>query len=349
MESTSPTMASGASTSSVTPTVSAPSLASQPGMSSQSGFQVSPQASVAPQASTGYQPMAAPQASAAPAAAANPWQEAFQALSASLNTPQASPAPASYSAYQTPTTQANTQATWGSQPQALAQQAQQTYSQAASTPSYTAQEISQIQELVAQQQYQQQALAQGQYLSQGASEASDSYLSQISDVSLEVLEHFGSEAPALLNNYACAVEDALIEQVGRNSTMDLMLDAASEERAAMNIMLTDPEVLADYVGGFFGPEGPYPTPSAEEQAQLNEYAAREQFAQEIAAQEERGVPQNFQRPVMDMPTPGRQESGTNSFWGDFSQLMDNNPENAWQYLSGAPAQAFQSKMLVQDY
>jgi hypothetical protein len=202
---------------------------------------------------------------------------------------------------------------------------------------------------VAQQQYQQQAAAQAQYLSQGASEASDSYLSQISDVSLEVLEHFGAEAPGLLNNYACAVEDALIEQVGRNSTMDLMLDAASEERSAMNIMLTNPEVLSDYVLGFFGPEGPYPTPSSSEQAQINEYLAREQFAQEIAHQEERGVPQNFQRPVMDMPTPGRQESATNSFWGDFSSLMDNNPENAWQYLSGAPAQAFQSKMLVQDY
>jgi hypothetical protein len=52
---------------------------------------------------------------------------------------------------------------------------------------------------------------------------------------------------------------------------------------------------------------------------------------------------------MDMPTPGRQQSAANSFWGDFSELMDNNPENAWQYLSGAPAQAFQSKLLVQDY
>lgn len=153
----------------------------------------------------------------------------------------------------------------------------------------------------------------------------------------------------MLNNYACAVEDALIEQVGRNGTMNLMLDAASEERTAMNIMLTNPEVLSDYVSGFFGPEGPYPVPTDAEVAAINEQQAREQFAQEIAQQEERGVPTNFQRPVMDMPTPGRQQSAANSFWGDFSQLMDNNPENAWQYLSGAPAQAFQSKMLVQDY
>jgi len=114
-------------------------------------------------------------------------------------------------------------------------------------------------------------------------------------------------------------------------------------------MLTNPHVLADYVCGFFGPQGPYPQPSREEKVQIAEHQMRQQFANEIAEQEERGVPSNFQRPVMDMPTPGRQQSQANSFWGDFSQLMDNNPENAWQYLSGAPAQAFQSKMLVQDF
>ena len=52
-------------------------------------------------------------------------------------------------------------------------------------------------------------------IAHGASKASDAYLSQISDQSLEVLEHFGAEAPVLLNQYACAVEDALIEQVQR--------------------------------------------------------------------------------------------------------------------------------------
>ena len=48
-------------------------------------------------------------------------------------------------------------------------------------------------------------------------QVSDAYLSQISDASLEVLEHFGAEAPVLLNQYACAVEDALIEQVSNCS------------------------------------------------------------------------------------------------------------------------------------
>jgi len=35
------------------------------------------------------------------------------------------------------------------------------------------------------------------------------------DYSLDVLESFGMDAPAKLNDYACALEDALIEQVGK--------------------------------------------------------------------------------------------------------------------------------------
>jgi hypothetical protein len=218
-----------------------------------------------------------------------------------------------------------------------------TYAPQASTPTYSAQEAAYLSQLQAEQAAQYQA---AQYQS---APAADSYLSQISDVSLEVLEHFGAEAPALLNNYACAVEDALIEQVGRNQSMNVMLDAAGEERAAMNIMLTNPDVLADYVNGFFGPEGPYPTETAEETAIREQYEARAQFEQEIIAQEQRGVPQSFERPQMDMPTPGRQQSGAGSFWGDFSSMMDNNPEQAWQYLAQAGPGAFQQKMLVQDY
>ena len=333
MESTVPTTATTAPASSPMPTAVAPSSASQFATSAPSSFQVAPQAPVAvPQAPQAYQTAVAPQASAP---AGNPWQDAFQALSASLNTPQASQAPAQYSAYQTPTPQASTQAAWASQ----APMAAPTYAPQASTPVYSAQEV---QALL----HQQQAQILSQVQSQGAS---DGYLSGISDVSLEVLEHFGSEAPALLNNYACAVEDALIEQVGRNQSMNLMLDAASEERAAMNTMLTDPDVLADYVTGFYGPNGPYPTETAEETAMREEWEARQQFEYEIAQQEQRAVPPNFQRPEMDMPTPGRAQAPQRSFWGDFSSMMDNNPEQAWQFLSGAPAQAFQSKMLVQDY
>ena len=296
------------------------SATSQPSISPE--FQAAP---VAPQIP--YQAPAQAQQVSAPQG--NPWQEAFQALSASLNTSSPSQAQVPYSAYQTPTPQAPQQASWASAPQQTwAPTAQPTYSPQVSTQAYSTQ----------------QAPMQGQ-----TKEAvSDAYLSQISDASLEVLEHFGAEAPVLLNQYACAVEDALIEQVQTVQSQSLMLEAAGEERAAMNLMLTDPDVLADYVNDFYGPEGPYPTPTAEEAHYMEQEAARAQFEQEILAQQQNGVPVNFQRPEMEMPTPGRQVNPANDFWGGFGQMMDNNPENAWKYLAQAPAGALQAKMLVQE-
>ncbi len=129
-----------------------------------------------------------------------------------------------------------------------------------------------------------------------------------------------------------------------------MLNAAGEERAAMNIMLTDPDILADYVNDFFGPEGPYPTQTDEEAAQSAAIAARQQFAAEIEAQEQRLVPEAFQRPQMNMPTPGQSSGGNEArnFWNGFSEMMDNSPEHAWKYLSQAPGAAFQTKALIQD-
>ena len=328
MEGTNQTVAAPAQTSSATPTGYAPSAVSQPVMSQPQASPASMGQAPAPQMPA-YQAQAqAPQASAPQA---NPWQQAFQALSASLNTSNPSQAQVSPSAYQTtPTPQATSQPSWASM---QAPAAAPTYSPQVSTQAYSESEVSQLVQQAAQQ---------------GAASASDAYLSGISDASLEVLEHFGAEAPALLNQYACAVEDALIEQVQRGNSMVHTLEAAAEERGAMNLMLTDPDVLADYVNDFFGPEGPYPTETPEETAQREQMEARAQFEAEIEAQEMGRVPQQFQRPQMDMPTPGRQASEAQDFWGSFSEMMDSSPENAWKYLSQAPQGALQAKALVQD-
>ena len=333
MESTSQAVATQPSAPSAMPTYAEPQQVAPSGMSSSPTSQASPM----PQLNLAQHPayQASAPAAQASAPAGNPWQEAFQALSASLNTSSPSQAPAQYSAYQTPTPQANTQAAWASQaaPTQAQYSQQQTYSPQASTQAYSEGEVRQL------------LAEQAQNLS---ASASDGYLSQISDESLEVLEHFGAEAPQLLNTYACAVEDALIEQVQRGQSQALMLEAAGEERAAMNLMLTDPDVLADYVNDFYGPNGPYPTPTESEAREIAEMEARAQFESEIEAQERNIVPPSFQRPAMDMPTPGRQVNAANDFWGGFSQIMDNNPEDAWKFLSQAPGAAFQSKMLVQD-
>ena len=193
MENTIQAPTTSAPASSAMPTASVPSSVSQPVNSAPSSYQAqAPLPQMSMEQHPAYQPQAAPQASAP---AANPWQEAFQALSASLNTPQASQAPAQFSAYQTPTPQANTQASWNStlSQTPSAAQAQQIYGAPASTQAYSA--AGQQQQMLAQAQAQavaqQQAMLQAQ--SQSAS-ASDSYLSAISDNSLEVLEHFGAEA-----------------------------------------------------------------------------------------------------------------------------------------------------------
>ena len=327
MEGTNQTAATAAPISSATPTGYAPSVASQPVMSQPQASPASMAQAVAPQMPAYQAPAQAAQASAPQG---NPWQQAFQALSASLNTSSPSQAQVSPSAYQvTPTPQAATQPSWGS----MAPQAAPTYSPQASTQGYSESEVSQLVQQAAQQ---------------GAAQASDAYLGGISDASLEVLEHFGAEAPALLNQYACAVEDALIEQVQRGNSMTHMLEAAAEERGAMNLMLTDPDVLADYVNDFFGPNGPYPTETPDETAAREQAEARAQFEAEIEAQEMGRVPQQFQRPQMDMPTPGRQAAQAQDFWGSFSEMMDSSPENAWKYLSQAPQGALSAKMLVQD-
>ena len=328
MEVTNQAIPAQAPTSSAMPTNVAtasvsPSEMSQPQISQ--AYQVQ---APAPQIPAYQAPVQAQQASAPQG---NPWQEAFQALSASMNTSSPSQTQVPYSAYQTPTPQASQQVNWASTPQAMsAPMAQPIYSPQVSTQGYST------------------AQAPMQMQPQAQEAVSDAYLSQISDQSLEVLEHFGAEAPVLLNQYACAVEDALIEQVQSVQAQSLMLEAAGEERAAMNLMLTNPDVLADYVNDFFGPNGPYPTPTNEEAYHMQQLAARDQFEAEIRAQEMNNVPQNFQRPEMDMPTPGRQVNPANDFWGGFGQMMDNNPENAWKYLAQAPQGALQAKMLVQE-
>ena len=326
MEVTSQTATAPASVPSAMPTSVAqpsasPSAISQPSISPEFQTPVAPQVP-AYQAPAQAQPVSTPQG--------NPWQEAFQALSASLNTSSPSQAQVPSLAYQTPTPQVPQQVSWDSAPQQMYQTSvAPTYSPQASTQAYST--------------------AQAPMVGQPEAQVSDAYLSQISDQSLEVLEHFGAEAPVLLNQYACAVEDALIEQVQTVQSQSLMLEAAGEERAAMNLMLTNPDVLADYVNDFFGPNGPYPTETPEETYQREQYEARAQFEAEIQAQEQQnGVPRNFQRPEMDMPTPGRQQNVANDFWGGFGQMMDNNPENAWKYLAQAPQGALQAKMLVQD-
>ena len=288
-----------------------------------------------------YPTATAPQAeqvySQAPVAQANPWQEAFNRLSESLSATRSSQSQAPYSA---PTPQA------APSPEAYWQQAA-SYQAA---PSVSGTPISPLPQTQAYSQatYQQAPT----WNSAATASASDGYLESVSNESLEVLEHFGLEAPALLNRYACVVEDALLAQATQTAEVmqkveqlaesleaaKLVINSAAEDNAAYHTMLTDPDLLAEYVNEFFGPEGPYPTETAEDR-----------LAAEVYANEARNSSAPvFQRPQMDIPSPGVQASESDDFWGMFSAISERNPAAAWQMLSQASPEALRSKLLISE-
>ena len=180
--------------------------------------------------------------------------------------------------------------------------------------------------------------------------SSDEYLANVSGESLEVLQHFGAEAPALLNRYACVVEDALLTQTQAASNLServqkltgnlegakKVVDAAASDNAAYHTMLTNPDMLSSYVNEFFGPNGPHPVEIAQDRlaAEVAANEARSMQARadapvpnQVVAQPQSQAPaqtptQQFQRPQIDMPAPGVQNaSGGDDFWNTFLSLI----------------------------
>jgi hypothetical protein len=185
----------------------------------------------------------------------------------------------------------------------------------------------------------------------------DQYLSSVSDESLEVISHFGTEAPALLNRYACTVEDALLQQaqqstealqqlqqLGQNlQQMELVLNATLEDNQAYNLLVTEPELLADYVNDFFGPNGVSPVELPEDRLAADVAAAG------YAPQQSQQQQPAYQRPQMEMPSPGVQAGGgAGDFWSTFEQITRTQPDQAWRLLSQAPADALRAKALVSE-
>ena len=166
----------------------------------------------------------------------------------------------------------------------------------------------------------------------------------------------------MLNKYATVVEDALLAQAQQtaetlqelekaNITLDAskkVIDAAAEDNAAYHVMLTNPDMLSAYVNDFFGPEGPYPVETAEDRLAAEVAMNEARFRPEAVAPQPQVQPQ-YERPQMDMPTPGTQApAGDQNFWESFSQLSERNPAAAWQMLANAGPDALRSKVLVSE-
>ena len=149
----------------------------------------------------------------------------------------------------------------------------------------------------------------------------------LTGVSEEVVRHFGIEAPGILNQYSCALEDMLISQAHR-------MDGLNARSSAMETILTDPDHLANYTDRFFTEVYPVDIDGTQ-------------------AMEARQPVQQYQ-PSYDMPAPpanvgGSSQGGnTQHAWQAFSEVMNRSPENAWRYLSQMPSDALRSKLLFME-
>ena len=260
-------------------------------------------------APTQYAPQSQPEAPQG-----NPWESAFNKVVNLLSAPVQSPFQGQQSA---PTPTAYTPANYG-------QGSYQATQQSAAPTSYLNQDYS--------PNYSQ--------TSSGPSlEAIADYL-QLSNDSRQVLDAFGVEAPAVLNQYALQLEAMLDSAVAwgnraANNIQGYAEFAVNEhqENLAYNEILTNPDVLSDYTLRFFGPEGPYPV--YENEAQL----------------ETRGYPtQQVQAAYGNLPAPpaaaGMQQP--ENFWGGFNETMARDPQNAWRMLNQAAPQVVAGKLFVME-
>ena len=171
----------------------------------------------------------------------------------------------------------------------------------------------------------------------------------VSEASLEVINHFGADAPAVLNDYACQIEDSLITTNTQLQEAVNLLQEMSAEHKAYEQILTDPDVLADYTCEFFGENGPYPV---EDEAPAYPQAptfAGQQLPNPAAAQGQAQA-QAPARPQMPVPPQPQAPANSQDFWKDFGGAADRDPQNAWRYLNAAQQnpQVFREKLLVME-
>jgi len=265
---------------------------------------------------TQYQPQT-PQATPQ---AENPYKDAFNRVVGLLSSPVQFP----FQGQQSAASQAADQANYGyQQTTPYSNGGQQTYMPSSNNSQAYSNNYSQTS----------QEITNDQLLANGVSEAS-----------LEVINHFGADAPAVLNDYACKIEDSLITTNNQLQEAVGLLKEMSAEHKAYEKILTDPDVLADYTCEFFGPEGPYP---------VEDDAPAYPQAPTFAGQQIQNPAAQVQAPTRpEMPVPPQPQAPANSgdFWKDFGGAAERDPQNAWKYLNAAQQnpQIFREKLLVME-
>jgi len=301
----------------------APSVATSPQWVAPTTAQVAPAPQVQAQMGVqGYQsaPTAySPQVPQATPQAENPYKDAFTKVVGLLSSPVQFP----FQGQQSQATPAADQGNYGyQQTTQFSNPAQQTY-----TPSNNSNQ------------------AYSNSYSQTSPEITDQQLlaNGVSEASLEVINYFGADAPAVLNNYACQIEDSLIQTNQQLQEAVGLLQEMSTEHKAYEQILTDPDVLADYTCEFFGENGPYPVEEENAAPAAPTFAGQPIQNPQVQAQ----APV---RPEMPVPPQPQAPADAGDFWKDFGGAADRDPQNAWRYLNAAQQnpEVFRQKLLVME-
>ena len=281
-----------------------------------------------PQAAPSYQSnptQYAPQSQPAAAPEGNPWESAFNKVMNVLSTPVQSPfqgqlsqtatqyGPANYGQV------GNSQATPASVPQTSS--VNQAYSANSSQTSSTL-----------------------------SSADLDNLQAQVgmSNESRQVMDAFGIEAPAVLNQYAVNLEEMIDSAVQwGNQAQGLIKGYADfavqehQENLAYNEILTNPDILSDYTLKYFGPEGPCPVYENEQQLETQGYPTAPVANGTNTSATTDGT--NFPAPPQ-AAAPQQPEN----FWGSFNDTMSRDPQNAWRMLNQAQPNTVQNKLFVME-
>jgi len=280
-----------------------------------------------PQAAPNYQfapSQYAPQ-SQSEAPASNPWESAFNKVVNLLSAPVQSPfqaqpyqttqySPVNYGQQPSPVTPQSAPQTWQANP-TYSPSSSQTYSAGYLTGEAAHQAHAEVNNAIAD------------------------YL-ELSPESKYVINAYGWDSPAILNNYALQLENMLDSAVAWGSkARELMKGYANfsvnehQENLAYNEILTNPDVLSDYTLKFFGPEGPYPV--YENEVELETPGYRTEAVNPMLGQ--------FPAP----PSAAAPQQPEN-FWGSFKQQMDADPSQAWRILNQAQPQVVANKLFVME-
>ena len=342
----------------VAPTQSAPQVSqTQPNSYVAPAAPVAQSAAQAPTVGTTPQWVASSPAAVAPAPVA-PAQMAAQA-------PTYAPTPSSYQEFQAPQPQDNPYkeafnkvvGLLSSPVQFPFQGQQSTQTPVADQANYASQQTTQLANQAAPTSM--PGINNNQGFSNGSSQTSTDLTAEqlrangVSEESLQVIDHFGADAPAVLNRYATQVEDALVKTNSQLVEGVGLLKELNDEHKAYTKILTNPDILADYTTKFFGPNGPFPVSQASQAPQGRQVGQQFQTqapAAPAAPRQAQAAAPAPTRPEMPVPPAPQAKGNPADFWNNFGNASDRDPQNAWKYLTAAQQnpEIFRQKLLVME-